>query len=191
MNKRTNARFFAVTAAIFAFFAMDATAATYADIINLAEYPEGFASAGQPLPEHYQAIANEGFQRVIYLAYADQPETDIANDRAAHAAGLDYVQIAVRWDSPRPSDFATFAAILNAADDKAFVHCQLNYRASAFSFLYRVIYQGVTVADAKPALDAVWRPNDTWLRFMRTTLDQHGFAIDCASCDWTVASAAD
>ncbi|MEM1261469.1 MAG: protein tyrosine phosphatase family protein [Pseudomonadota bacterium] len=160
-------------------------------IPNHIVYPEGFASAGQPQPEHYADIAAAGFERIVYLAYADQPEADVGNDRAAHEAGLDFVQIPVRWDGPRHSDFASFAALLNASEEKVYVHCQLNYRASAFSFLYRVIYQNVPVASAKTALDSIWRPNETWLAFMRSTLARHGFELDCDGCDWSQPPARD
>ena len=163
--------------------------ADVADIPQLRVYTdEPFASAGQPEPRHYIAIAAAGYERVVYLAYSDHPPHGEANDRLAHAAGLDYVHIPVRFDEPRYDDFAVFAAVLNAKAKPTFVHCQVNYRASAFSFLYRVIFQDVTVAEAKRDLDAIWRPNPTWQAFMRETLDQHGVSMDCAGCDWQVGA---
>ena len=160
------------------------------DVTAVVVYEPGqFASAGQPEPEQFDAIAKAGYGRVIYLAYSDHPGHDSPNDRLAHKAGLDYVHIPVRFDAPRYADFAVFRATLNAAPKPTFVHCQVNYRASAFSFLYRVIDKGIPVATAKADLDRVWRPNAVWQAFMRETLARHNKSLDCASCDWTLPDA--
>ncbi|MEO1037394.1 MAG: protein tyrosine phosphatase family protein [Pseudomonadota bacterium] len=172
---------------LFAVVLLTATSGAQAavqDLPNFVAYPEGFASAGQPNAAQYVEIAEAGYDRVIYLAYNDSPQIKGSNDRDAHAAGLDYIHVAVRFDEPRYTDFAAFAALMQMSDQHTLVHCQVNYRASAFSFLYRVIYEDVAVADAKQAVDAVWQPNETWQAFMRATLEKHGKSMDCAGCDW-------
>ncbi len=156
------------------------------DIANWVLYDDGFASAGQPTPQQYQTLADAGYQRVIYLAYADQPDAPEGNDRLAHAAGMDFLQIPIRFAEPRYADFAAFAALMDVGDAQTLVHCQVNFRASAFSFLYRVIYGGSSVASAKRDLDSIWRPNATWQTFMRATLARHGHDMDCGDCDWTL-----
>jgi len=67
---------------------------------------------------------------------------------------------------------------------KTFLHCQVNFRASSFSFLYRVAVQGVPLLDAKNDLDGVWAPNETWFRFIRTVLNDYGLSPACKGCDW-------
>jgi hypothetical protein len=50
----------------------------------------------------------------------------------------------VSWQQPTYEDFALFSAVMNGARDrKVLVHCQLNMRASAFTFLYRVVHERV------------------------------------------------
>ena len=58
--------------------------------------------------------------------------------------GPTYVNIPVVWQQPTYEDFELFSAVMNGARDrKVLVHCQLNMRASAFTFLYRVIHEDV------------------------------------------------
>jgi hypothetical protein len=65
-----------------------------------------------------------------------------------------------------------------ARDRKVLVHCQLNMRASAFTFLYRVVHEQVPPQQALEALRAVWIPRDQWADFVAAVLDRH--AIDFA-----------
>jgi hypothetical protein len=60
---------------------------------------------------------------------------------------------------------------------RTLVHCQLNLRASSLVFLYRVIERGEPADSAYDAVVAVWRPNETWRRFLRETLRAHGKAL--------------
>ena len=56
--------------------------------------------------------------------------------------GPTYVNIPVSWQQPTYEDFELFSAVMNGARDrKVLVHCQLNMRASAFTFLYRVVHE--------------------------------------------------
>jgi hypothetical protein len=54
------------------------------------------------------------------------------------------------------------------------VHCQLNMRASAFTFLYRVVHEQVPPEEAFTALSAVWVPRDQWADFTALVLKKHG-----------------
>jgi hypothetical protein len=53
------------------------------------------------------------------------------------------------------------------------VHCQLNMRASAFTFLYRVIDEHVPPEEAMKALRAVWIPKDQWATFTADVLKRN------------------
>jgi hypothetical protein len=46
----------------------------------------------------------------------------------------------------------------------------MNYRASAFSFLYRVLELGTPFDEAARDLFAVWNPDQTWLDLINTVL---------------------
>ena len=151
------------------------------EIFNYKPYSADFASAGQPSEAQLRAVAEAGFGRVIYLAFTDQERSLPAEDRIVKELGMEYVQIAVDWQAPRAQEFEMYAALMT---DKTFLHCQANFRASAFAMLYRVIHGGVPLAQAKADMNAVWTPNVTWTNFIRERLEAHDIDPDCESCDW-------
>ncbi len=160
--------------------------ADLADIRNFREYSPVFASAGQPTEAQLAEVSEAGFERVIYIAFADDGNALANEDTVVRNLGMSYVHIPVVWNAPTRADFETFAAVMGSApDQKTLLHCQVNFRASAFSFLYRVIYQGVPVAAAKASMDTVWAPDETWRSLIFEVLQAHGFDPDCESCDWT------
>ncbi len=67
---------------------------------------------------------------------------------------------------------------------KTLLHCQVNYRASAFSLLYRVIYEDVALDVAKQDMNSVWVPNATWRSLIFSILEENGISPQCASCIW-------
>ena len=160
--------------------------ADLADIPNYRAYSKTFSSSGQPNKGQLQDVWIDGFERVIYLAFSDHDSSLEGEDRVAKELGMEYVNIPVNWGSPTPEDFAMFAAIMRSAPEKkTLLHCQVNYRASSFSFLYRVIYDDVSVKDAKADLDSVWTPNSIWTTLIHDVLNQHDISPDCEDCDWT------
>jgi protein tyrosine phosphatase (PTP) superfamily phosphohydrolase (DUF442 family) len=160
--------------------------ADLADISNYLEYSETFSSSGQPNRDQLQDAWVDGFERVIYLAFSDH-ETSLENeDRIAKELGMEYVNIPVNWGSPTVSDFNIFASVMKSnPQQKTLVHCQVNYRASSFSFLYRVIYEDIPVAVAKRDMNLVWTPNSVWTTLILEVLAQHDISSECEDCDWT------
>lgn len=156
------------------------------DISNYREYSGTFSSSGQPTRGQLQDAWVGGFERVVYLAFSDH-ETSLENeDRIAKELGMEYVNIPVNWGSPTSSDFNLFAGVMQSdPDKKTLLHCQVNFRASSFSFLYRVIYENVSVAEAKADMNSVWTPNSVWTTLILEVLKQHDVSPDCDGCDWT------
>jgi hypothetical protein len=118
------------------------------------------ATSKQPLAKHVPLLAGMGFDQIIYLALTTSNTAIQREDELVGKNGMEHLRVAV--DSPKPSlrNFELFAAILNnSGDRKSFIHCQVNYRASTFSFLYWVTYLGVPVDEAKRDLDKVWGPD--------------------------------
>lgn len=162
-----------------------AAAADVADIRNYREYSPTFASAGQPTEEQLEAVKQAGFERVIYIAFSNGRGALPAEDAIVKELGMDYVQVPVIWDAPTKSDFYTFVATMQREPDrKTLLHCAANFRASAFSFLYRVLYEDVPMAEAKADMNSVWTPNDTWRQLIFDVLEENGVSPQCAGCDW-------
>ena len=168
-----------------------ANACAYADISdisNFRQYSENFASSGQPSEKQLKEIAAVGFERVVYIAYSDHKNSLDNEDRTVKDLGLEYVHIPVDWSAPTKSDFYLFAgAMQREPGKKSLLHCQVNFRASAFAFLYRVLYQDVSVADAKADMNSVWTPNETWTDLIIEVLEENDVSSGCAGCDWTPA----
>ncbi len=167
-------------------FAVEPTDPTLADITNFRQYSATFASSGQPTKDQFSAIAENGFERIVYIAFTNNTNALPDADQVVKGLGMEYMHIPVTWDNPLPSDFYAFADSLRRdSDKKTLLHCQVNARATAFSFLYRVIYEGVDIAEAKADMNTVWQPNETWRDFIVAVLAENGMSSECEDCDWT------
>jgi protein tyrosine phosphatase (PTP) superfamily phosphohydrolase (DUF442 family) len=157
-----------------------------AEIINFRQYSDTFASAGQPSLEQFQTIADSGFERVVYIAFTNNPNALPDADQVVKGLGMEYMQVPVSFDNPLPDDFYAFSDSMQRNNEKkTLLHCQVNARATAFSFLYRVIYNDVSVAEAKADMNTVWQPNAVWRDFIFDVMEQNGKSPDCPDCDWT------
>ena len=154
-------------------------------LTNFRAYSERLASSGQPAAEHLTLLRDAGFERIVYLAYTDSQGALANEDQLAEQLGMEYAQVPVNWDAPLKRDFYTFAAILNQAPElRTLVHCQVNFRASTFSFLYRVLHRDVPLDIAKRDLESVWVPNETWQALIFEVLGENGVDPDCDACIW-------
>lgn len=160
-------------------------AAELAEISNYRSYNETFASSGQPTALQLELVAKSGFDRVIYLAFTDNETAVEFEDRIVKKLGMEYVHIPIIFHQPTLADFHLFSAVMRQSPDaKTLLHCQINLRASTFSFLHRVINLDVPMFEAKEDLDSVWEPDEVWFRFIQTVLGHHDMSHDCDGCDW-------
>lgn len=160
-------------------------AAELSNISNYREYSPNFASSGQPTKTQLEQLESEGFERIIYIAFSNNGNAFADEDVIVKELGMEYVHIPVVWDKPSASDFYAFADVMKRyPDKKSLLHCQVNYRASAFSFLYRVIYQDISVTAAKADMNSVWQPNETWRKLIFSILEENGKSAQCEDCNW-------
>lgn len=167
--------------------AVEEAPADLAEITNFRQYTETFASSGQPTAEQLQAVADAGFERVVYIAFTNNQNALPDEDQIVKRLGMEYMQVPVDFSNPLPDDFYAFAdSMQRNTDKKTLLHCQVNARATAFSFLYRVLYEDVPVAEAKADMNTVWQPNEVWRDFIFEVMEQNDKDPNCADCDWTV-----
>ena len=167
-------------------FAVEEPAPELAEIVNFRQYSDSFASAGQPTREQFQAIADQGFERIVYIAFTNNPNALPDADQLVKQLGMEYMQVPVDFSNPLPDEFYAFADSMERNRNmKTLLHCQVNARATAFSFLYRVIYDDVSVEEAKADMNTVWQPNEVWRDFIFEVLAQNDVDPNCDSCDWT------
>lgn len=155
------------------------------DISNYREYSPNFSSSGQPTKKQLALLKEEGFERIVYIAFSNSDKAFADEDVVVKELGMDYVHIPVIWDKPTAADFYAFAGSMQRdTNRRTLLHCQVNYRASAFSFLYRVLYEDVPVAEAKADMNSVWQPNETWRDLMFEILEENGKSPHCDGCSW-------
>ena len=155
------------------------------EIMNYREYSPDFSSAGQPSREQFELLAKEGFERIVYIAFTNSEGAISDEDQVVKDLGMHYAQVPVNWEAPTKADFAVFAALMQSAPKKkTLLHCQANYRAAAFAFLYRVLYLDVPVAEAKSDMNTIWNPDGVWRDLIFEVLEDNGVPAQCEGCDW-------
>ena len=152
-----------------------AEAASYDDgnglaLLNQIDYSASLTTSGLPTEAELALIAS------AFLAFSNHPKRVPNEDVIVRSLGLQFIHIPVDWDSPSLADFETFAAIMQTAPvGKTLVHCEVNFRASVFGFLYQVLYAGADMDDAMSVMQSVWVPNDTWQGFIVRVMNEKGF----------------
>lgn len=160
--------------------------AALSDINNFRQYSSQFASAGQPTVEQFSTLRDAGFERVVYIGFTDNPNAVANADQVVKRLGMDYIHIPVDWANPTKRDYYVFAdAMQRDPERKTLLHCQVNARATAFSFLYRVIHEDVPIDEAKADMNTVWQPNETWRDLIFEVLEENDISPSCEGCDWT------
>jgi len=134
-------------------------------------------AAGQPVEAVLATLGSRGYGLVVNLA--PPAVTPAREAEILAAAGVRYVNIPVDWRNPTAEDFAAFSRALAGADGaRVLVHCQMNMRASVFTFLHRVTHDGADPAEAYKAVAAVWTPNGRWAELAREVLKTHAVDFD-------------
>ena len=145
---------------------------------NIVVISPTLVTAGQPPRESLQNLKAEGYTAVISLAPGDTP--DAVKDEAAilKAQGIEYVHVPIPWQGPEAKHLeATAAAMSRLKGQKVLVHCQMNMRASAVTFLYRTVYAKEDPATAWADVKKLWTPKDQWASFIDEQLQAGGVAF--------------
>ncbi len=143
------------------------------DIYNYWFYDDKLSSSGMPTAEQMKEIAEEGVKVVINLALKTSRDALPDEDKLAESLDMEYIHIPVEWNSPTQQNLQDFFKAMNVhPNDKIHVHCQANYRASAFIMLYRVLQLGWKKEEAIPVMEKMWNPEDfpIWQRFIEENL---------------------
>jgi uncharacterized protein (TIGR01244 family) len=140
-------------------------------IHNFIPISDHWSTAGQPTESQFADIRSAGYEIVVNLAMPNSTNA-IAHEQAlVEAQGMQYVYIPVVWEEPTLDDIDRFFQTLDTnADKPIFVHCALNMRVSAFTYLYRRIRQGVSDEEAIATMNRIWIPNETWQAFIDRVL---------------------
>ena len=145
-------------------------------LLNQIDYSASLTTSGQPTEPELAKIALAGYDRVIFLAFTNHPKAVAHEDDIVRDLGLQFMHIPVQWDSPSLADFDAFAAVMQAhGASRTLVHCEVNFRASVFGFLYQVLHEGTDVDETMSLMQSIWVPNDTWEAFIARVMSDRGF----------------
>jgi len=144
-------------------------------LLNRIEYSPSLTASGQPTAEALELAARSGYSRVIFLAFTNHQNALEHEDAIVKALDMEFIHIPVEWEAPSLADFDAFAAAMRVpTQQRTLLHCEVNFRASVFGFLYQVIYQGVPMGEAIALMHAIWIPNEVWEDFIVRVLSVNG-----------------
>ena len=138
------------------------------DFKNYEPINEQLHTCGRVQETDLASLKAAGINTVISLS-TDSPSEIKAMKQSAGEQGMTVVHIPVSWKAPSIESLEDFFEAMDQHQSShLLVHCRINWRASAFVYLYRTIRLKETPAEAKEPLLAVWNPwkNKTWAGFM-------------------------
>lgn len=138
------------------------------DIYNYRQISPTLATSGQPDEQELADIAAAGYEVVLNIALHDDARYSLPDEAGtAHALGMRYLHIPVRFDAPTPRDFDQFClAMDDNSGAKLWVHCAANKRVSSFLGLYWHLRKGTPQEEAFALQRDIWEPDEVWSRFI-------------------------
>jgi len=127
------------------------------DIYNYLFYHDKLSSSGMPTAEQMKSVAEAGVQLVINLAPHDVPNAIPDETKLVESLGMQYINIPVNWGTPTRDGLNIFMDAMDANKDKKIhVHCEANFRASAFVAMYRILRLGWKDDEAMVVMHTIW-----------------------------------
>jgi len=127
------------------------------DIFNFLFYHEKLSSSGMPTAEQMKSVADAGVEMVINLAPHDVPNAIPDETELVDTLGMVYLNIPVNWNTPTKDGLLVFMDVMETNKDKKIhVHCEANFRASAFITIYRILRLGWKPEEAFTVMHTIW-----------------------------------
>ena len=143
------------------------------DILNYIKINELISTSGQPTPEQFKQIAQEGFEVVINLALHNASNAIENEDIVVTDLNMAYFHIPVNFENPKASDLKLFVNTLQALGaNKVWVHCALNYRVSAFMYVYHKYVLKTPFDDIDLSMFEQWGPDSKWQELIKIDFDE-------------------
>jgi len=143
------------------------------DIYNYLFYHDQLSSSGMPTAEQMSSVAEAGVELVINLALHDVTNAIPNETELVNSLGIQYINIPVNWSTPTRDGFNIFMDAMDVNKDrKIHVHCEANFRASAFITMYRILRLGWKPEDAFAVMHTIWDEDayPVWKMFIEDTV---------------------
>lgn len=142
------------------------------EIKNILSLTDSITSSGQPRRHQFQQIADSGYHAVINLAMPTSDHALEDESQVVTALGMRYISIPVPFEAPTAAHLSEFFHHMQELQgQKVWVHCALNYRASAFLYQYCRLILKEPEPKASRAILPDWQVDDVWRQFMQLSLD--------------------
>lgn len=136
-------------------------------------------TSGQPTREALEGLKAQGFQAVVYLAPTTVDTAVPGEADIVRREGLEFVHLPIPFGAPEESHYLAVAeALKRLKDRKVLIHCEVNFRASTLTFLYRTIALRQPPAAAYEAVARVWSPRGPWRALMVAQLRRNGIDFE-------------
>jgi protein tyrosine phosphatase (PTP) superfamily phosphohydrolase (DUF442 family) len=145
------------------------------DIYNFLQLTGNLSTSGMPTPEQLPEVAEAGVQFVVNLATSKSEGWMPNEGDLFKTLGVNYLSIPVDWENPTAQNLSDFMNAMDAhKNENVHVHCQANFRATAFVTLYRILRLGWKKEDAYPTIRKIWDPKEypVWQKFIDESLGE-------------------
>ena len=147
----------------------------FSQIYNFMALSETLFTGGMPTAEQMQSAAQEGVQTVINLAPHDVADALPDEAELVTSLGMQYLNIPVNWSTPTKDGLDKFMDAMDKyKHGKVFVHCEANFRASAFVSMYRILQEDWNPDDALEVMHKIWDQDafPVWRMFIEEALNR-------------------
>jgi len=147
------------------------------EIYNYLYYHEKLSSSGMPTAKQMNSVTEAGVELVINLAPHDVPNAIQDEPALVESLGMRYLNIPVNWNTPTRNGLNIFMDAMDANKDKKIhVHCEANFRASAFITMYRILRLGWNAEDAFAVMHTIWDEDayPVWKMFIEDAIQRSG-----------------
>lgn len=146
-------------------------------IRNFVQLTEQIGTAGQPEAAQFELIAKAGFDTVINIAMPDHPDSIDHEGKLVTELGMNYYHLPVPFQSPQSAHVRHFCELLRILQaQRLFVHCIMNYRVSAFMYLYLTLYRGQDPQQARSPIFDRWDIEPQWQALLQLDAEALGLS---------------
>ncbi len=142
------------------------------NIFNYIKINENIATSGQPTVEQLEFISNSGYEVVINLALHDSSNAIKNEDKVVTDLNMSYIHIPVVFENPTLKQLKFFLDVLSVNKErKVWIHCALNYRASAFMYIFHKYYLQTPFDEIDLSLLEQWQPDEKWQNILKIKIE--------------------
>jgi len=142
------------------------------NILNYIKINENISTSGQPNQQQFELISQCGYEVVINLALHNASNAIDHEDKAVTDLGMSYFHIPVIFDNPTLEQLKLFIDVMSINKNrKVWVHCALNYRVSAFMYVYHKYFLQTPFEEIDLSLLEQWQPDNSWQDILKAKIE--------------------